>query len=916
MKQLDYFFNPKSVAIIGASHKPGKIGYAILANFLGAGFKRKIYPVNPDTTPILGLKVYKSVLDIKDDLDLVIIVIPAESVPDVLRQCVKKRIESIIIISAGFSEIGEEGKKLEIKCKKIIEGTHARIIGPNCVSGSTGLLVRRKNPGTIEYVNIGDFVEHMLSKYSGYVRKTEDSVTLPSNILKDEDRIKVLSWDGNRIVFKDVVGILKKFNSIFYRVTVEGGRELCCTPEHPFLIKREDSLRKVECKDLSVGDLIPCCFEIDRDQAVNCINLLEEINRLPEKIKSELRVRYKDKSYDIQQFEKQSSEINLKDCFLTTKHGMVKVPLLFPITEEFCEILGLFIADGNYKSNQLVIGYIKEPEVEKKVRKDIDRVFVSRPNYRRKDLSKRKEIKFGGKLGKIFLKHILKIGDSAETKQIPAFIFNAKKRMIGSFLSSLFTGDGRVSYNKKRKRTTLFYYTVSKKLADQLQFLFNILGVGPFYVKKLDRKQMKIKNVQRSKITPLYEIRTDSTQALRKLSSIGFHFLDNRSSELSKFILRCSKKFKSRIKEPVFFRRVKKIERIPERGIAYDFEVADTHNLVFGQIIASNCIGVYDPYTHVDTLFLSRERCGRPKEGNIAFITQSGAVGSTILDWMSEEGIGISKFISYGNAMDVDDCDLLEYLADDDKTDVITVYLEGIEASGQKFMKIVKKVTKKKPVIILKAGRTEKGLRAVFSHTGSLGGSHKIYSAAFKQTGVIEANSWEELFDFARGFSTQSLPKENRIAIITDGGGFGVLATDEAEKQGLQLPEPSEKLKKEISKVMPPYATFHNPIDLTGDANANRYKVVIESCLKSNEFDGVIAITLFQVPTLEKEVVDHIVQLHKKYKKPLLVCAAGGKFTRELSRRLNEGNVPVYPTPERAIKTMAALVKYREWLKK
>jgi acetyl coenzyme A synthetase (ADP forming)-like protein len=459
MKQLDYFFNPKSVAIIGASHTPGKIGYAILANFLGAGFERKIYPVNPETDFILGLQTYKSILDVKDDLDLVVIVVPAAIVPEVLKECVKKKIEAIVIISAGFSEVGEEGKKLEIKCKRIIEGAYTRIIGPNC-------------------------------------------------------------------------------------------------------------------------------------------------------------------------------------------------------------------------------------------------------------------------------------------------------------------------------------------------------------------------------------------------------------------------------------------------------------------------IGVYDPYTRVDTLFLSRERCGRPKEGNIAFISQSGAVGSSMLDWMSEENIGMSKFVSYGNAMDLDDCDLIEYLAEDDKTQVITVYLEGIEASGQKFMKIVRNVTKKKPVIVLKSGKTEKGLKAVFSHTGSLGGSQKIYSAAFKQTGVIEANSWEELFDFARGFSTQPLPKGNRIAIITDGGGFGVLATDESDRQGLQLPEPSEKLKKEFSKVMPPYAVQHNPIDLTGDADANRFKVVIESCLKSDEFDGVIVITLFQVPTLEKEIVDYIIELHKKYKKPLLACAAGGKFTRELSQKLNEGGVPVYSTPERTVNTMGALLKYKEWLSK
>jgi len=328
------------------------------------------------------------------------------------------------------------------------------------------------------------------------------------------------------------------------------------------------------------------------------------------------------------------------------------------------------------------------------------------------------------------------------------------------------------------------------------------------------------------------------------------------------------------------------------------------------KVIGPNCIGVYDSSSQVDTLFLARERCGRPGKGNIAFISQSGAVGSTIIDWLAEENIGMSKFISYGNAMDVDESELIEYLGNDPKTKVITVYLEGIKKSGKKFVEVCKKVSGKKPIIVLKSGKTKKGIEAVSSHTGSLAGSGKIYSAAFKQAGIIEAGSWEELFDFARAFSTQPPIKGNRIIVVTDGGGFGVLATDQAERSGLDLPEPSQKLKKNFSRVMPPYAIPHNPIDLTGDADAERYRVVIEECLKSKEFDGVVAITLFQIPTLEKEIVDYIIGLNKKYCKPILACAAGGKFTRELNKKLILGGVPVYPTPGRAVKTMKALVEH------
>ncbi len=330
------------------------------------------------------------------------------------------------------------------------------------------------------------------------------------------------------------------------------------------------------------------------------------------------------------------------------------------------------------------------------------------------------------------------------------------------------------------------------------------------------------------------------------------------------------------------------------------------------RIIGPNCIGVFDSSSKVDTLFLSQERLGRPAPGNIAFISQSGAVGSTILDWLSEERVGISKFISYGNAMDVNELDLMHYLSEDANTKVIAVYLEGIRSEGKKFLNTVKIISKKKPIIILKAGKTEKGTRAVVSHTGSLAGSAKVYSAVFKQSGVIEAENWEELFDYAKAFSMQNLPKGNKIAIITDGGGFGVLATDECERQGIQLPEPSERLKSVLRKTFPSYATLHNPIDLTGDANAERYGVAISECLK--EFDGVIAITLFQVPTLEEKVVDIIINL-SKYGKPILCCAAGGKFTKKLSTSLESNGIPVYPTPERAVRAYASLVRHAQWLK-
>ena len=326
------------------------------------------------------------------------------------------------------------------------------------------------------------------------------------------------------------------------------------------------------------------------------------------------------------------------------------------------------------------------------------------------------------------------------------------------------------------------------------------------------------------------------------------------------------------------------------------------------KVIGPNCVGVYDSTTKVDTLFLAVDRLKRPKQGNIAFVSQSGAVGSSILDWFSVEGVGISKFISYGNAIDVNESQLLKFLAEDDGTRVIAVYLEGIKSDGKEFMKIAKEVAKKKPIVVLKAGKTAKGEKAVVSHTGSLAGSERIFAAVFKQTGIVEAQNWEELADFAKAFSMQPLPKGDRLAIVTDGGGFGVLAADEAERQNLELPEPSSSLIKNLKGKLPPYVSLHNPLDITGDATTERYRIVLEEILKK-EFDGVIVIALMQVPTLDNKIIDTIISM-KRFEKPVLCCMIGSEFTQRAEKMLENNGIPVYQTPERSVRTFSSLVYY------
>ncbi len=327
------------------------------------------------------------------------------------------------------------------------------------------------------------------------------------------------------------------------------------------------------------------------------------------------------------------------------------------------------------------------------------------------------------------------------------------------------------------------------------------------------------------------------------------------------------------------------------------------------RVVGVNCIGIYDPYSNVDTFFLPRYKLERPGKGKIAFISQSGALGSVVLDWMAMKGYKISKFISYGNATDVDEADLTEYLANDKDTDVICAYFEGVK-EGRKFYEIAKKVSSRKPVIVLKGGTTSEGTTAVASHTGSLAGSAEIYSTAFKQAGVIQANDLEQIFDFARVLSTQTSAKGNRVQIITDGGGYGVMTTDWLIKNGLTLAKMNSKTIEKLKKAYPPHVVVKNPIDLTGDADTERYKVAMEAAMEDPNVDMVAVIILFQIPTLTPDIVDVVSAISDRKQKPLIVLAAGGRYTEVLKKSLEDFGVPCFSYPEEAAEALRALYEY------
>lgn len=327
-------------------------------------------------------------------------------------------------------------------------------------------------------------------------------------------------------------------------------------------------------------------------------------------------------------------------------------------------------------------------------------------------------------------------------------------------------------------------------------------------------------------------------------------------------------------------------------------------------LIGPNCMGILNPSKHVDSIFLPIYKLGRPNVGEISFISQSGAVGGCIIDLAAHAGIGISKFVSYGNAAVVNECDLLEYLADDKATKIIVSYLEGVK-DGPRFLRLASKITKKKPIIALKAGKTRSGAKAAKSHTAAMAGSAVAYEAVFRQAKITEAQSLDELFDFAKMFS-QPICCGRRVAIITNGGGNGVLAADSVEQVGLELSEYSPETAKALRGLLPPYASVGNPLDLIGDADALRFEQAINACMNDHNVDAIVINILFQTAAIDTRVVSAIVKANNLEKKPIAVVATGGEYT-EMHRRILDGyGIPTYQSPSSAVTALSKFVEYCE----
>ncbi len=330
-------------------------------------------------------------------------------------------------------------------------------------------------------------------------------------------------------------------------------------------------------------------------------------------------------------------------------------------------------------------------------------------------------------------------------------------------------------------------------------------------------------------------------------------------------------------------------------------------------MIGANCLGVYNPTTRVDSIFLPIYKLERPNPGTISFITQSGAIGSTIVDLAAFNGIGIAKFVSYGNATVIDECDLLTYLESDRATKTIVMYIEGAKR-GRQMYETLRRVNRKKPVIALKAGKFEKSADAAKSHTGNVAGAYAAYQAAFRQAKVVEADGIEDLFDFMKIFS-QPFPKGKKIAVITNGGGMGVLTADEIERQGLEFAVFSDASKAELKKILPDFGNVNNPLDLIAEADATKYERALALLINDPGVDAIIVITLFQTPPMDERVLNVLAKVNDERKKPLAVVCLGGSYTENYQRHLNKYGVPVYASPTDAVRAMKKLIEYAAYRK-
>ncbi|HHL39055.1 MAG TPA: CoA-binding protein [Deltaproteobacteria bacterium] len=324
------------------------------------------------------------------------------------------------------------------------------------------------------------------------------------------------------------------------------------------------------------------------------------------------------------------------------------------------------------------------------------------------------------------------------------------------------------------------------------------------------------------------------------------------------------------------------------------------------RLVGPNCLGIYDTLSGVDTFFIPRERSARPGRGPLSILSQSGSFAVTAMDLLAYEGLGVARVVSYGNKSDVGEADCLDFLADDEATSVVALYIEGVD-DGRRFVEAAARCAARKPVMAVKVGREGAGVKAALSHTGAVAGRYELYRAAFREAGVIELGGFEELMDGCKALSFFSPARGRRCAVITDGGGMGVNTADALSALGLDVAELPGEVKRRLEERFPSYFAVSNPMDLTGSVTDRWFADAVEAVLDGDFYDVAVVAALWGPPRLGAGLADLVAEAAGRSGKPVLVCSPGGEYTRRMNRRFESRGIPVFPTPEAAARAAAVL---------
>lgn len=346
-----------------------------------------------------------------------------------------------------------------------------------------------------------------------------------------------------------------------------------------------------------------------------------------------------------------------------------------------------------------------------------------------------------------------------------------------------------------------------------------------------------------------------------------------------------------------------------EEGVLLEHKLTEIAEKYGIRLLGPNCLGYINPMANLNASFAA----SNPSEGSIYFLSQSGAFCTALLDIAVNNNVGFNRFVSFGNKADINEIELIEDALKSEEVNVIGLYVEEISDGGE-LCKVISK-NRDKPVIIMNPGKTEQAQKAISSHTGSLTGSAQLREQALKQSGAILVNRMEDMYNLLLGFSWSRKLEGNRIAVVTNAGGPGIIATDHLVQNGLEIAQLSNKTVIELKKKLPPNASFKNPVDVIGDALAERYQAVLETLSQDENTDAILVILTPQFVTQIEETAKLIINQSKSSKKPIFVSFIGGKYARTGLERFYDNKIPAFVFVEDAIDTISQIYKFHDYNK-